>query len=108
MRQLPEQKKRFRIVYTTSEYDKETKKFYTDYNIESETDDIEEVGSLLQKTFDNTHFKIYYTRCAFFTDEYYLWFDYGSHSCFVELHFLDDKAQSEYLARMNKESKHEA
>lgn len=100
MRKLPKQIKKFRIVWTSSELDKETKEFYTDYNIDFETNRIRKVDKLLSKSFKQTGFKIYYTRIIFFTDNLYLQYDYGSHSCFIELHFLNKKVQDKYIERM--------
>ena len=119
---MEKSKKKFSIYTTRSEYDPKTRTSNTIYTLESETDDVNEVDSLYAKTFTKEVFDIktyapkfesYYTRCALYTtedceDDLHYWYDFGSHSRFIELHFIDRSALKEYEdLRVKKQKEYE-
>lgn len=111
--------KKFSIYTTAMKYDSETDDYKTVYTLIGETDTISEVDSLYAKAInaelDDIHkyapaFKSYYTRCAYYTTEecddnnLHLWYDYGHHTRFIELHFLDRATCDEYLKSIGREA----
>lgn len=109
--------KKFSVYTTELDYDRKSNSSKTIYNLIGETDDVNEVDELYKTAFKSemeyfksidSNFKSYYTRCAMYTtedcdDNLHLWYDYGSHSRFIEVHFLDRAACNEYMDLMMKQ-----
>lgn len=113
---MKKSKKKFSVYTTKLDYNIRTNSSKTIYNLIGETDDVNEVDELYKAAFKSemeyfkaigSKFQSYYTRCAYHTEkddtDLHLWYDYGSHSRFIEVHFLDRAACDEYMDLMMKQ-----